>query len=252
MKKEKIISFFRISLSLVYGETGSYDRWRWINKNIPKKKKRIKAVDLGCGRGTYVIGLSRKGYNCDGVSHDKQDMIDANKRRKKFGLKNCSFRQVDLRKLDEEVQMKSKYDVVVCSEVIEHIVDDEKLLKDISEILKKGGVLLLNTPYDEDAHNNREPWRKEEDGAHVRAGYNERVILRMCKENGLKLEKVGYCTGILSKKANELMLKISEKNYVTGRVLIVPIKIIYPLFDGLFTRLSGAKYQSICVLARKK
>ena len=38
------------------------------------------------------------------------------------------------------------FDIVICSEVIEHIPDKEKLLHQISSVLKKDGLLILTTP----------------------------------------------------------------------------------------------------------
>jgi SAM-dependent methyltransferase len=39
-----------------------------------------------------------------------------------------------------------EFDIVVCSEVIEHVVDPKVLLNQIAEALKPGGVCVLTTP----------------------------------------------------------------------------------------------------------
>jgi len=38
------------------------------------------------------------------------------------------------------------FDKVLCSEVIEHVIDDEQLLKEINEVLKMQGIVIITTP----------------------------------------------------------------------------------------------------------
>jgi 2-polyprenyl-3-methyl-5-hydroxy-6-metoxy-1,4-benzoquinol methylase len=40
----------------------------------------------------------------------------------------------------------TKFDFIICAEVIEHVVDDRQLLQKFSGILRKKGILFLSTP----------------------------------------------------------------------------------------------------------
>ncbi|MCC2099441.1 MAG: methyltransferase domain-containing protein [Hyphomicrobiales bacterium] len=42
------------------------------------------------------------------------------------------------------------FDIIICSHVMEHVLDDAKGFSEISRVLKKGGVLLLQVPYARD------------------------------------------------------------------------------------------------------
>jgi SAM-dependent methyltransferase len=44
------------------------------------------------------------------------------------------------------------FDVVICTEVMEHVVDPQKLIQEISRILKPGGLLLLSAPLGSGLH----------------------------------------------------------------------------------------------------
>ena len=251
MKINKIISVLKIPLPFLYGSTLSYDRWRWIKRNIPRDWENKRLIDLGCGRGTYMFGLS-KNNNVLGLTLDREDINEANKRKDLFEIENCEFRKVDLRKLNKEKDLINSIDIAICSEVIEHIINDEKLLKDIFEILKKEGTLLLTAPYHKNANINREPLMKKESGGHVRLGYNEIVFKEILLKNGFIIKKIGYCSGILSQLSNTLLDKMSTKNYLFSRLLIIPIKLIYPIFDKITTNILKKEFASICIVVKKK
>ena len=51
----------------------------------------------------------------------------------------------DARQLDK-FKVEKKFDVIINSENIEHIIDDQKLINDISYLLNKNGLLYLTTP----------------------------------------------------------------------------------------------------------
>jgi SAM-dependent methyltransferase len=53
------------------------------------------------------------------------------------------------------------FDVVLCFQVIEHIADDHRLLKEIHRVLKPGGILLMTTP-NRSLSLSRNPWHVRE------------------------------------------------------------------------------------------
>jgi 2-polyprenyl-3-methyl-5-hydroxy-6-metoxy-1,4-benzoquinol methylase len=52
----------------------------------------------------------------------------------------------DVRTLDERTGFARNFNVAICFEDIEHILDDRKLMKSITYCLCPGGILLLTTP----------------------------------------------------------------------------------------------------------
>jgi len=134
--------------------------WRdyWVKKNLEKEvdscrvdelwiiiKKFVKlsnkVIDAGCGLGRWVIFLSRQGYNVVGVDNFK-DVIE---RLKNFD-KTLKVIVADVRSLpfkDEE------FDVYLSFGVVEHFEEGPtKVLREAKRILKEGGIIILETPYD--------------------------------------------------------------------------------------------------------
>jgi cyclopropane fatty-acyl-phospholipid synthase-like methyltransferase len=244
---DKFISRLNLSLPFVYGEFLSWDRWRWIVKNIPQIRNK-KIIDIGCGRGVYAIELSKRGGNVLGVSNDEEDIVSANERSKIFNTP-CLFRKVDARNLDKEKEFRNKFDIVIASEIIEHLINDEKFVKDIYNMLNKKGTVLLTTPYDENAKIGSMPISKE-DGGHVRLGYNKNVLKDMFEKNGFKIRKISYVGGPISKASFVIFNKLGQKHYAFTRTFMLPIKFLFPI-DYLLLKLHLSKPSSICICARK-
>lgn len=100
-----------------------------------------KILDVGCGNGYYLSLLNRLGLNIDltGVDNDELALKDA---AKFIGDKEVKLILVDAAKLPFS---NNSFDKIVMSEVIEHVVDEETVLKEINRVLKKGGILTLTT-----------------------------------------------------------------------------------------------------------
>ena len=52
----------------------------------------------------------------------------------------------DMRKIDTE---NDKFDLIICYHVLEHIIEDEVAMKELFRVLKKGGIVLVQTPFQE-------------------------------------------------------------------------------------------------------
>ena len=66
-------------------------------------------------------------------------------KRRTNDLNNIDFKVGDARKLGE-IKFEQKFDAIVNAENIEHIIDSDKLIKDISDLLNDHGLLYLTTP----------------------------------------------------------------------------------------------------------
>ena len=93
-----------------------------------------------------------------------------------------------------------EHDFVWSSEVIEHLFDDENYFKKLVKSTKKGGYILLTTPFINSYLNfakkygwSTEP-SKEEIIGHVRLGYKENDLKKLGKINNLKLENIYFIT----------------------------------------------------------
>jgi SAM-dependent methyltransferase len=63
------------------------------------------------------------------------------------------WKKIDITKIDFE---DNYFDLIICNHVIEHVPDHLQALKEISRIMKKNGVAILQTPYSELLYNHFE------------------------------------------------------------------------------------------------
>ena len=105
-----------------------------------KWKQKIKVddsfLDIGCWDGNAVLELNKK---CDayGSDFDKKKLNIANKKIRNK-LVYCD--------ITKNKPFNKKFDWILLSEVMEHIPQENKAMKNISDSLKIGGILILTTP----------------------------------------------------------------------------------------------------------
>jgi 2-polyprenyl-3-methyl-5-hydroxy-6-metoxy-1,4-benzoquinol methylase len=97
-------------------------------------------LDVGCGNGVISRSLGEKGFNVQGVDVSEK-AIEKAKSLNKFS--NVKF---DVVSAEQLVANGQQYHAVICSEVLEHLNEPNKLLKVLHEILKEDGVLIVTVP----------------------------------------------------------------------------------------------------------
>ena len=97
------------------------------------------------------------------------------------------FEHRNLYDLDEE---NRTFDEIICFEVLEHLGNDEQIVKQFFRILKPGGFLHLCTPNRLHPRNQAEILDLNEKGGHIRAGYTEEDYRRLLEPVGFQVEKV--------------------------------------------------------------
>ncbi len=108
---------------------------------INLQKSKVKILDIGIGDAVYESRLSKKALNKSEVYGI--DISEEQLRRAKKYLKEA--RVVDLD--ENEVPYKSAFfDIVITSEILEHVFYSEKVLKEAIRTLKKNGYLILTYP----------------------------------------------------------------------------------------------------------
>jgi len=100
-------------------------------------------LDVGCGEGFFLKFFSDKGwgvrgldFTSEGVERHFPDLRDKLETGNLFEL------------LSMEAASGSKYDLVVCNNVLEHVIDPIKLLEDLKGVVAPGGMVRLAVPND--------------------------------------------------------------------------------------------------------
>ena len=103
------------------------------------KTEKFNILDLGCGRGWLTFLLSKYG-NIVGIEPVKPVLKYAKK----------MFPQIEFicGTTKDLIKNNKTFDLIVSSEVIEHIPDNEKenFIEDISNLLNEKGFLIITTP----------------------------------------------------------------------------------------------------------
>lgn len=102
-------------------------------------KDNLTVLDLGCGLGGIAFPLGYLGYLVVGVDIDSRSIEECNKRNT---FPNATYVVADIAALD----LRQQFDVVVCSEVIEHSAHPECLLETMSRHLKVDGIGIVTVP----------------------------------------------------------------------------------------------------------
>jgi SAM-dependent methyltransferase len=100
----------------------------------PKADTRV--LDVGCGPGYLCQALSDRGYRVTGLERRGWGPPE--------GAAGYSLVEADL---DQGLPaFASKFDVIVCADVLEHVRDPWTLLRQLRGVLEPGGTLILSLP----------------------------------------------------------------------------------------------------------
>ena len=145
---------------------------------------------------------------------------------KKFKkLKNISYDTIDLDSPLADIKAdicdlpikNDSYDFILCNHVLEHIVDDEKAMKELYRVLKKGGTGIFQVPLNMSNKQTYEDFTitdpKERNKAfgqydHVRV-YGMDFFERL-KNVGFKVEKCEYTSKLSEEKKTKYCLPKKE------------------------------------------
>jgi SAM-dependent methyltransferase len=254
LDKSLLVKIFGFRVNFIHGDTLMLDRWLWLKKSLPETKNGERLIDIGCGTGAFSIGAALRGYDTLGLSWDERNQRVAGERAKICGANSAKFEVFDIRNLESREDLRGKFDVAICLENIEHIINDKKLIIDISVCLKPGGRLLLTTPYFFYRHitdGDKNKFSEVEDGGHVRRGYTEEMIEGLCNQANLITDNISYCGGFLSQKITFIQRVVSNIHPLLGWAIILPLRFLPPLFDRFVTSRLRWPYYSICLEAYK-
>lgn len=113
-----------------------------INKfwqHIPNLKQ-YTILDYGCGEGRYSYYLAIISKKVIGVDID---LSKIRKAEETYTKKNLEFMDI---KNDKLIFHDQSFDLIFLNEVLEHIVDMEMTLEEITRVLKKNGFLVIYAP----------------------------------------------------------------------------------------------------------
>ena len=101
----------------------------------------LSVLDVGCGGGILSEPLCRMGGMVTGIDVTEKLINVANLHAQQGGL-SIDYRHTSAETLAENGE---QFDVVICSEVIEHVPNPQSLVSTLSKVLKPNGILFIST-----------------------------------------------------------------------------------------------------------
>jgi len=230
--RQKALSKFYENLALssedsryYISPTGIERRRKVISLLSPSKKDVI--CELGCGDGNLSANLDTKVKRMCGldISHT---------RAKRAGKKRIDVVCADAASTPFTSE---SFDKIICSEVIEHVINPKDVLKEIKRLLKRNGCAVLTVPYNENLKRTLNDISEQDLAqmnyceliqkykivdAHLHS-FSEAQFINLLEEEGFRTRKIDY-THTYSPKHKGLVLPLTFmlrtiKRLKTNRVM---------------------------------
>ena len=192
-------------------------------------------LDIGCGNGASLFGLSHKMKYCLGLEITASHLTEFNKYKADNNLVNCDCQVLDIEKNDPPNQ----FDRIISFEVIEHL-ENERGLGFYFKALKSGGLLAISVPnkwWIFETHGAKLPllpWNRvpffswlprpvHEKYANARI-YTKGRITKLLRDHGFNIIAVKYITAPMDVLPKGRFKNFMIKNFFNHDTTRVPFK----------------------------
>ena len=202
-----------------------------IRKEIRKwtrdRKGKQLLLDAGSGFGQYsyfLSGINIKEWSLEAVDVKEEQIADCNAFFSLIGRSNVLFETADL----TEYSKPDTFDLILSVDVMEHILEDEKVFRNFYDSLTQEGMLLISTPSDQggsDVHDHDEESSFIEE--HVRDGYNITEIREKLKRAGFFRTEARYAYGQPGQMAWRLSMKYPIRMLNISKLFFILLPFYY-------------------------
>ncbi len=151
---------------------------------VPRAQAGGRVLDIGCGSGGYLAFLASLGWTCVGIEPGPQSRAYA---QDDLGL------TVHAGPLTACALPEASFSVVTMWHVIEHLPDPLKTLREIHQLLKADGIVMLRTPNVDsfEARLFRGNWYGLDPPRHLYL-FSPRTIRALLKRSGFAITRLRY------------------------------------------------------------
>lgn len=193
-----------------------------------KNFKPTKILDAGSGIGSYVYYLSKlfPKTHIDGWEIDKRKLAFTKKFSKELLINNVRFTYGDITKRQNK---RKVYDFIISIDVLEHIRDYKKTLKNFYTLLRPGGYLYIHTPQINQKRffDKLKSWEHKD---HMREGFEPEKLIADLETIGFRVVFREYTFGFFGSLSWEVHHLLLAKSFVLAG-LAFPILYLVALID---------------------
>jgi SAM-dependent methyltransferase len=236
----------------VEAKVESFHWWFVIRRRLLRRllhsldvRQEFSAVDIGCGTGSNLRTLGSAGlYKVVGLDRSFYALSIA-KRKVKLPLINGDINNMPIR--------LNSVGLIIAFDVIEHVDDDLNAIRELYQVLRKGGILILTVP----AFNLL--WGIQDVVTGHKRRYSRKEILVKLRQGGFTILRSSYFNFFLffpilmARRMMHLMgLKIESENEVNFPLINFLFKVIFSLEVYVLKYFSFPFGVSIFCIARKR
>jgi SAM-dependent methyltransferase len=196
-----------------------------------------KVLDAGCGIGLYSLEIAKRGFKVTGIDFEQEKINTAKELSQSSGIK-AKFICKNLVK----IKLKEKFDIILCSEVLEHIKNYQKVISNLTKLLEKDGKIIITVPKISKYSKNIENYKRF---GHVYPGFTEENLKETLIKNNLKILEIKFYSHPFTRFA----LSLNERLYAYPILLGL---FFYPLyFLSFFDFFNKDKKDGLFIVAKK-
>jgi SAM-dependent methyltransferase len=198
-----------------------------------------KVIDCGCGDGSLLSVVSARIPCGQLYGFDIAPSVPA-------GLREAiHFQQQDLGSPVPD-SMRGQFDLVLCSEVIEHVLDDDTVLANLFALVRPGGSVVLTTQ-------TGTIYKTEQFLGHLRHYPFEQLVQRV-EATGLQVVKAFRCGWPwlnLQKIAAHILQDTVQTKIVQAEHLGIGVRTLFAILRRVYRFSSRSRGPQLFILARK-
>ncbi|MFH1545573.1 MAG: methyltransferase domain-containing protein [archaeon] len=212
-------------------------------KYLSSLPKKALVLEAGCGTGKDLVEIREKGFRAVGFDISRKMVEETGKKLKEKKFNDVKVFVGDAERIPFENEL---FDSVVMVATLHHLKNNEKGIREMSRVLKKGGTMIIGSepnswPYyfKKVKHSRvgrkivsffRKDYNVEEVsiGDETTEGFKEKELRKLFERNGLKVVKYNY---VLFLSGFLLLLKINlpkaiEKALLSFDALLLKIPLV--------------------------
>ena len=175
------------------------------------KKEKVKSIlEVGTGLGYLTYALNKTGYSTLGIDISETSVRNA------INLFGSFYKAISLEKLSSSSQQK--FDLIVMTEVIEHVNNPLGLISGCLPLLNETGVILLTTPH---YYNVNKVWETELPPVH-RFWFSKKSFQTISKSLGLKVDFIFPDKGCFNFNHSNLLVNFIIDKHFSNKLPKLP------------------------------